>query len=480
MKILFIAAEAVPFVKTGGLADVIGSLPGELRKLGIDARVIIPNYGQIPSALRKQMVSLKKVTVNLGWRYQYCELSKLEHNGVPFYFVGNDYYYNRDSLYGFSDDAERFAFFSRAVLESLPSLDFVPQILHCHDWHTGPVSVYLHAHYGEDSYYQEMLTLFTVHNLFYQGLFPREVLKDIMELGNAYFSPDKLEFYGKVSYLKGGLIFSDYITTVSPTYALEIQTAYYGEGLEGVLQQRNRQLSGIINGIDCQSFNPATDPHIFVNYRNSLSKKQQNKLQLQEQLGLPRNPDVPLIAFINRLVEQKGVDLIIHVLEEEMMSLDLQLVFLGTGEQRYESILGEIAARFPQQLSVNTYFDESLARRIYAGSDFFLLPALFEPCGIGQLIALRYGTIPVVRKTGGLKDTVFPYDETTGEGNGFTFTNYNAHDMLFTLKMALDLYENKKAWGMLVKNALRENHGWDVPAREYEALYRRLVNQQGV
>ena len=479
MKILFIATEAVPFVKTGGLADVIGSLPGELRKLGIDARVIMPDYGQIPPELKEQMVSLKKVTVNLGWRYQYCELSKLEHNGVPFYFVGNEYYFKREGLYGFSDEAERFAFFSRAVLECLPFLEFVPQLLHCHDWHTGPVCVFLRTQYAKKPYYRDMITLFTIHNLFYQGVFPREVLQDIMELDVEYFTPDYLEFYGKVSYLKGGLNFSDYITTVSPTYAREIQTAYFGRGLEGVLQQRRAQLSGIINGIDQQSFNPATDPNIFVNYRSALSKKQQNKIQLQEQLGLPQDPGIPLVAFINRFVEQKGLDLIIHVLEE-MMELNLQLVFLGTGEKHYETILREMADRFPQQLSVNIFFDDTLARRIYAGSDFFLLPALFEPCGIGQLIALRYGTIPVVRETGGLKDTVFPYDEITEEGNGFSFTNYNASDMLYTLKRALDLYKNKNSWEMLVKKALRQNHGWDAPAREYGELYSRLVNQQGV
>lgn len=479
MKVLFIATEAVPFVKTGGLADVIGSLPGELRKQGIDARVIIPGYGQIPTEYKEQMVPLKKITVNLGWRYQYCELAAFEHNEVPFYFVGNDYYFKRDGLYGFSDEAERFAFFSKAVLQSLPALDFIPQVLHCHDWHTGPVSVFLRTHYDDNPFYREIATLFTVHNLHYQGLFQREVLWDIMELGSEYFTPDKLEFYGKISYLKGGLIYADYITTVSPTYAREIQTSYHGRGLEGVLKQRSGQLKGIINGIDCRTFNPATDPNIFLNYTNSLSKKNENKILLQEQLGLPRDTSIPLISFINRLVEQKGLDLIIHVLKD-MLSLGLQLILLGTGEQRYENMLQDMASQYPQQLSVNTYFNEALARRIYAGSDFFLLPALFEPCGIGQLIAMRYGTIPVVRETGGLKDTVFQFDEMTGEGNGFSFANYNAHDMLNTLKKALEIYKDKNSWEILVKNALRERHGWDLPAKEYGKLYRQLVSNRKV
>lgn len=478
MRVLFVAAEAVPFVKTGGLADVIGSLPVELRKHGVDARVMIPCYGLIAPELREQMVLMKKVTVKLGWRYQYCELARLEHHGVTFYFVGNEYYFKRDGVYGFSDEAERFAFFSRAVLQSLPYLDFVPQVLHCHDWHTGPVSVFLQSHYADNPFYREMVTLFTIHNLSYQGVFPRDILKDILDLSQEYFTFDKLEFYGKVNYLKGGLVFSDYITTVSPTYAREIQTAYFGRGLEGVLQQRNNQLRGIINGIDTSSYNPATDPHIFVNYHNSLIKKQHNKTKLQEQLALEQDPHVPLVAFINRLVEQKGLDLIIHVLEESL-SLGLQFVFLGTGEQHYERMLKKVADRFPRQLSVHTYFDETMARRIYAGSDYFLLPALFEPCGIGQLIAMRYGSIPVVRETGGLKDTVVQYNEKTGEGNGFSFTNYNTYELLDTLKRALELYKNKKAWELLVKNALRTNHGWDVPAREYKKLYEELLIKRG-
>ncbi|MEW5921443.1 MAG: glycogen synthase GlgA [Bacillota bacterium] len=479
MKVLFVAAEAFPFAKTGGLADVIGSLPAALRKMGIDARVIMPGYGQILPEYRKKMMRLHKVTVTLGWRYQYCELKMLEHQGVPFYFVENEYYFQRNGLYGFADDAERFAFFCRAVLHSLPGLDFAPRILHCHDWHTGLVSVFLRTHYSTDPFYREILTLFTVHNLLYQGNFSREILKDLLELDDAYFTEFGLEFYGQVSYLKGGLVFSDYLTTVSPTYALEIQTPRCGHGLEGVLQQRSRQLSGIVNGIDCGEYNPATDPHIFVKYRSALSKKKQNKLLLQEQLGLAIEGETPLFAFINRLVQQKGLDLIVQALEE-LLALGIQMVFLGTGEESYTRFLKEMAERFPKQLSVNTFFDEPLARKIYAGADFFLTPSLFEPCGIGQLIALRYGAIPLVRETGGFKDTVSSYNEMSGIGNGFTFANYNAYDMINAVKKALAVYRDKKAWEAMVAGALREDHGWAGPARQYLDLYKQLAGQQGV
>ena len=479
MKVLFVVAEAVPFAKTGGLADVAGSLPAVLRNLGADAAVIMPAYGCIAPEYRMKMKRLCKVTVSMGWRYQYCELKMLEHQGVPFYFVDNEYYFSRNGIYGFYDDAERFAFFSRAALHSLLCLDTAPQILHCHDWHTGPVSVFLNTHFRHDPFYRDIKTIFTIHNLLYQGNFPREVLSDILELGEEYFTASAIEFYGQVSFLKGGLVFSDYLTTVSPAYALEIQSPQHGCGMDGVLQQRSTQLAGIVNGIDLAAYNPATDPHIFVNYGDDLHKKRQNKLMLQEKLGLAADEAIPLFAFINRLVEQKGLDLIMHAMDE-LLTMGIQMVFLGTGEEHYVRYLTQMAARYPGQLSFNNYFDESLARKIYAGADIFLLPALFEPCGIGQLIALRYGTIPLVRETGGLRDTVNDYDEMTGIGNGFTFSHYNAYDMLIIIRKALKVYRDKKRWEALVSSALREDHGWGVPARQYLKLYRQLAGQQGV
>lgn len=479
MKVLFVAAEAFPFAKTGGLADVIGSLPAALRKLGVDAGVIMPAYGSIDPEYRGKMKRLCKVTVSLGWRYQYCELKMLEYQGVPFYFVENDYYFKRNAIYSFFDDAERFAFFSRAVLHALPCLDTAPQILHCHDWHTGPVSVFLRAHFSRDPYYREIKTIFSIHNLLYQGNFPREVLSEIMELGDEYFTVSGIEFYGQVSYLKAGLVFSDYLTTVSPTYALEIQSPHCGYGMEGILQERSMQLAGIVNGIDLAAYNPSTDEHIFVKYRRSLHKKRENKLRLQQQLGLAVEGETPLIAFVNRLVEQKGLDIIIEALPE-LLNMGVQMIFLGTGDEHYTRLLQEMADLYPGKLSVNIFFDEPLAHKIYAASDFFLLPSLFEPCGIGQLIALRYGAIPVVRQTGGLSDTVGDFDEMTGIGNGFTFANYNAYDMIITIKRALTIYQDKKLWHRIVSNALREDHGWAISARQYLDLYRELVGQQGV
>ncbi len=473
MKVLFVAAEAFPFAKTGGLADVVGSLPAALRRLGVDARVIMPCYGQDPHAYAN-MSRLQKVMVTLSWRYQYCELKRLDYRAVPFYFIENPYYFHRSGLYGFYDDAERFAFFCRAVLQSLSSLDFIPDILHCHDWHTGPVSVFLRSHYAADPLCRKIKTVFSIHNILYQGNFPREILEDLLELDESYFTVSALEFYGQVSFLKGGLVFSDYLTTVSPSYAQEIQQPGYGYGMEGILQQRSAQLRGIVNGIDRTAYNPATDPDIFVNYRSSLSKKQQNKLLLQEQLGLKKDGEVPLCAFINRMVEQKGVDLIVEGLAE-LLGTGIQLVFLGTGEERYTRFLAEQAGRFPGQLSVNIFFDESLARKIYAGADFFLMPSLFEPCGTGQLIALRYGAIPVVRETGGLKDTIRNYDEAAGTGNGFTFKHYATYDMINTVKRALAVYRNHDAWKTLVCGAMQEDHGWEASAQQYLDLYRQLV-----
>ncbi len=476
MKVLMVSSEGVPFAKTGGLADVVGSLPRELRNKGVDARVIMPAYGGVLSRYGYKMRRKGEITVPLGWRRQYCGILELEHDGIPFYFLDNDYYFKREELYGYDDEAERFAFFSRAVLEALPYLDFTPHILHCHDWHASLVPVFLKTHYREKPFYQKMRTVLTIHNLHYRGIFGKETIPDLLGLGYEYFSPEGLEFYGKVSYLKGGLLFSDFLTTVSRTYAQEIQTPYYGEGLDGILRMRNERLEGIINGIDYNYYNPMTDKQIFQPYRTSLVKKTANKLKLQEMLRFPEDEKIPLVAFVNRLVEQKGLDLIARVLEE-ILSRDAQVVILGTGDQKYELFLQYMAGRYPDKLSVNIMFDDSLARKIYAGSDIFLMPSLFEPCGTAQLIALRYGSIPVVRETGGLKDTVTSYNERTGKGNGFSFTNYNAHDMLYTVNRALDLYGDRKAWTGLIKNAVKKDFSWSRPAAKYGELYKHLLDR---
>jgi starch synthase len=474
VKVLFIASEAVPFVKTGGLADVIGTLPLELRKQGIDARLVLPKYGDIDPIYQNRMVPVDALSIKLGKECYEGALLKLEYDGVPCYFVEQDYLFNRKGIYGFEDDAARFAFFSSYVLEILPRLDFHPQILHCHDWHTGPVCFLLKTRYSHKQYYKKIRTLFTIHNLGYKGLFPRKTLEDLLEIRPEYFTINGIEFFGQGSYLKGGLVFSDYITTVSKTYAREIQTPFYGEGLDGVLRKRSSQLQGILNGLDYRHYNPLSDPEIFVPFRYSFEKKLENKLKLQEILGLSRDRKTPLIAFINRLVKQKGLDLISQV-AEELLGMSTQLVFLGHGEEKYEHFLRQLADNYPDRVSANIIFDDTLARKIYAASDFFLMPSLYEPCGISQLIAMSYGSVPIVRETGGLKDTVKPFDEFSEEGNGFSFTNYNALEMLSAVKKAVNLYRNRRIWSRLVKNAVETDYSWEKPAREYSELYRRML-----
>ncbi len=474
MTILLVAAEGVPFVKTGGLADVIGSLPQELKKLGLDVRVMLPKYGDIPEHFKIEMTHCCDFTVPLSWRQLYGGVQRLEYEGVPFYFIDNEYYFKRPGIYGFPDEGERFAFFCRAVLEALPHLDFSPRIIHCHDWHTGMISVFLKAFYGADPAYQGIRTVFTIHNLEYQGLFPPEFLEDVLGLPERYFTWDGVEFNGQVSFIKGGINFADLLTTVSESYAQEIQYPFFGARLDGLLRQRKDVLQGILNGIDMKIYNPAEDPHICEPYNwKKPARKRLNKEELQRKLSLPVRKDVPLIGLVSRLASQKGLDLIAHIWEE-LLSLDVQLVVLGTGEPRYEELFRYVADKYPDKVSANLFFDNRLAHHIYAGSDLFLMPSLYEPCGLGQLIALRYGSLPVVRETGGLRDTVQPYNEHTGEGNGFTFTNYNAHDLLHVLKEAVSLYQQRTTWSKLVKNAMKADFSWYKSAQKYQDLYREL------
>jgi starch synthase len=469
MNVLFVAAECTPFIKTGGLADVIGSLPKELNRQGTPTRVMLPKYGDIPQTYRNQMRPVAQLTVSVGWRRQYCGIEELVLDGVHYYFIDNEYYFKRPGIYGFYDEAERFAFFCRAVLESLPHLGFRPDLLHGHDWHTGMVSVLLKTQYQSNPFYQNIRTVFTIHNLKYQGNFPYGILGDLLGLDDTYFTSDKLEFYGDVSFLKGGLVYSDLLTTVSKTYALEIQTPYYGERLDGLLRTRRKSLFGILNGLDYDEYNPETDPHLYVP-ATAPNWKKQNKTALQQELGLPVREDIPVIGIVSRLVQQKGFDLIAHVIEE-ILRLNLQLIVLGTGEERYEHLFRYVQQRRPEKVSVKIGFHEGLARKIYAASDLFLMPSLFEPCGISQLIALRYGTVPIVRETGGLVDTVLPYNRYTGEGNGFSFRHYNAHDMLDTIHRALDAYHKHNVWLSIIENGKAFDYSWQKSASEYRKLY---------
>lgn len=475
-KVLFIASEVVPFVKTGGLADVAGSLPKELVRQGIDVRIIMPKYADIPAPWREQMVFMKSLEISVGWRRLYCGVERLDYEGLTYYFIDNEFYFRRQGLYGFLDDGERFTYFCRAVLEALPYLDFAPDILHCHDWHTAMVPVLLHAHYRENPVYAKLRTVLTIHNVQYQGVFDPVVLDDLLEIGAAeYLTADRLEFFGKVNFLKGGIAFADAITTVSRTYAWEILTPEGGWHLDGILRQREGDLCGILNGLDYEVYDPAHDKLIDVNYtRRSIGRKQANKAKLQEYLGLAVRPEAMMIAVVSRLVWAKGCDLITEVLEE-ILGADVQMVVLGTGEDKYESMFRVAGHRHPGKLSANIFFDEALAHKIYAAADLFLMPSLQEPCGIGQLIALRYGCVPLGRETGGLKDTIMPYNEYTGEGNGFSFANPNARDMLYTIKRAMGFYRDGEVWPRLVKAAMAADFSWQRSASEYAEVYGRLT-----
>ncbi len=472
MKVLMAASEAVPFVKTGGLADVIGSLPKALSNSDCDLRVILPKYQTIPDEYKQMMRHKSSFTVQLGWRQQYCGIEQLEYDGICFYFIDNEYYFKRGQIYDFHDEAERFAYFCQAVLQSLPYLDFVPDILHCHDWQTAMIPVLLDASYKNKTLYGNIRTILTIHNLKFQGVFPPMVLDDILGLGSEYFTADRLEFDGNINFLKGGIIYADRVTTVSRTYAEEITYEFYGEKLDGVLRQKGA-IAGIVNGIDYAVYDPMCDSALIYHYRRSLVKKRKNKEELQRITGLTVNQDVPLIAIISRLTEQKGLDLIAYIWHE-LLSNNIQLVILGTGDKKYEQLFRQAAVDDPQRVSAHLYFDESLARKIYAGSDMFLMPSLFEPCGLSQLIALRYGSIPIVRETGGLKDTVIPFNQQTMVGNGFTFIDFNAHEMLFAVKRALSVYGNQQLWSQLVENAVKADYSWNASAKEYLDIYRQL------
>lgn len=476
MNVLFAAAEAVPFIKTGGLADVIGALPQALAANGLNVRVVLPKYRGIPEPYREQMEHVGEIYVPVGWRSQYCGIETLKHDGITYYFVDNEYYFGRDAVYGYMDDGERFAFLNRAVLQLLGEIDFRPDVIHCHDWHTALIPVLLDAHYRHDPLYGGIRTVYTIHNLLYQGIFPYEVLGELLELDDRYFTMDGLEYYGKANFMKGGIVYSDHVTTVSPTYAREIQTAYYGYGLEGLLYALGSKLSGIVNGIDTKSYNPATDPHIAKQYRSSLAKKKENKIRLQEELGLPVSAETPLIAMVTRLVEPKGLELVIRVLDEMLAFDDFQFVILGTGDGKYEHWFKEAERRHPQKMSAQITFSDVLSRKIYASSDMFLMPSSFEPCGISQLIALRYGSVPIVRETGGLNDTVQAYNEFTGEGNGFSFANINAHDMMHTIRRALLFYRQPQQWVKIVKNAVSGDYSWNASAKAYQDIYDHVTS----
>lgn len=477
VKVLFALSECVPFIKTGGLADVAGALPKELKKLGTEVRVILPNYSLIPDKFRKTFQLQKVIHVQVGWRSQYCGILTAEHDGITYHFIDNEYYFYRDSLYGHFDDGERFAFFSKAVLECIPHLDFIPDVIHCHDWHTGMVNFLLDAQYRLNPMYRDMKTVFTIHNLQFQGIFPYEVMSELLGLGHHYFNSEQLEFFGNVNFMKGGIVASDMVTAVSPTYKEEIQYPYFGEKLDGLLRKHRNKLIGIVNGIDDALYNPRTDDEIAVSYdKDSLEGKAENKRVLQQYFVLPEKEDTPIIAMVTRLTKQKGLALVRHVFHD-LMKEDVQFIVLGSGDPDFETFFNQMEHEYPDKVRVYVGFNEKLAHQIYAGADLFLMPSQFEPCGLGQLIALQYGTIPVVRETGGLNDTVLSYDETSGDGNGFSFKNFNAHDMLHTVRRAITFYQQKETWSSLVENAMSQDYSWLQSAKKYNEIYEELTAQ---
>ena len=477
MKVLFAASEGMPFVKTGGLADVIGALPKEMSKKGVDIRVILPLYRAIDAGYRSKMEHMLYFYINLGWRRQYVGIEKLEQDGVTFYFVDNEQYFGRDYIYGRGgDEGERYAYFCKAVLEALPKIDFIPDVIHCHDWQTGLIPTLYQAQYKQLPLYKDIKTVFTIHNLQFQGIYPIDATEELLSLGSWAYTSDNLEFYGQASFIKGGLVHADRITTVSPTYAQEILSPYYGERMDGLLRARQDVLSGILNGIDTIEYDPEHDPLIESNYTAAtFENKKPNKTALQKELGLEVDDSVPLIAMVTRLSSQKGLDLVERVLDG-IMNTGAQFVVLGMGESKYMDLFGWAQWKYSGKLAACFQMNHRLAHRIYAASDLFLMPSMFEPCGLSQLISLRYGTLPIVRETGGLRDTVLAYNEFTGEGNGFSFFNYNAHDMLYVIEHAVAMYkENRPLFEKLAKRAMGGEYGWDKSAAQYIKLYEKLT-----
>ncbi len=473
MKILYATSEAYPFAMSGGLADVAGALPKALRRRLVGCRVIMPLYEGVPDELRAKMNFITSITVPVSWRRQYCGIFEARHDGVIYYLLDNQYYFKRDSLYGFYDDAERFAFFSRAVLEVIPYIDYTPDIIHCNDWQTAMVPVYLDRFYKHDPKYANIKTVYTIHNIQYQGKYGHELIGDVLGLPGE--DAGLVTYDGCVNLMKAAIQCSEKVTTVSPTYAKEILDPYFSHGLDGILKEYTYKLCGIVNGIDTVVYDPATDPNIFEHFDASdFSKKAVNKSELQKLMGLPEKADTPVIGIVSRLVGHKGFDLVKHVFEE-MVQSDVQFVILGSGEWEFETFFYEMGQKYPEKVAFKLGFIPALARKIYAGADIFLMPSKSEPCGLAQMIALRYGTIPIVRQTGGLNDTIS--DSGDGKGNGFTFASYNAHDMKYAVERALAGYKDKKGWSILVKRAMDCDNSWNTSAGAYIGLYKELCNR---
>lgn len=481
-KILFVSSEAVPYIKTGGLADVVGSLPKYFDRNEYDVRVMLPKYACMDAAFLPNLRFVCHFYVNLNWRKQYVGILESEYRGIHYYFVDNEFYFAGSSPYNnIYEDVEKFAYFSKAVLASLPYIDFAPDVIHCHDWQTGLVPVYLHTAFGDDNFYAGIKTVFSIHNLKFQGRWRIREVIDITGLPEQIFNDKELESYGEANYLKGGVVYADAVTTVSPSYANEITTQEGGEGLHGLMNARRNVLHGILNGIDYDEFNPQTDPYIESNFssKSVLSGKKANKVALQKQLGLPVRESAFVIGIVSRLTEQKGFDLVSYIMDDLVSQLDVQIVILGTGESKFENVFHHFHSQYPDKVSAYIGYSEEKAHKIYASADAFLMPSLFEPCGLSQMMSMRYGTIPIVRETGGLKDTVQAYNEYENTGTGFSFCNFNADDMKYVIEYAYHVFrDERKAWEDMMQRAMAQDFSWNKSAGEYEKLYDSLCDMK--
>ncbi|SER62421.1 glycogen synthase GlgA [Streptococcus gallolyticus] len=475
MKILFVAAEGAPFAKTGGLGDVIGALPKSLVKNGNEVAVVLPYYDMIDAKFGDQIEDVLYYYTEVGWRHQYVGVKRIVKENVTFYFLDNQYYFYRGHIYGDWDDGERFAFFQLAAIELMEKVDFIPDVVHVHDYHTAMIPFLLKEKYHWINAYKDIKTVLTIHNLEFQGQYDSGMLGDLFGVGYERYADGTLRWNDCLNWLKAGILYSDRVTTVSPSYAQEIMTPAFGKGLDQILRMESGKLIGITNGIDTDLYNPETDPHIPEHFSvKDLSGKAKDKRALQERVGLPVRDDVPLIGIVSRLTDQKGFDLVVNELNN-ILHFDLQVVLLGTGYTEFENSFAWFGSAFPDKMSANITFDIELAQQIYAASDIFLMPSAFEPCGLSQMMAMRYGTLPLVHEVGGLRDTVNPYNQYEKTGTGFGFQDFSGYWLTRTVEKAVDLYySNKEDWSMLQKNAMTTDFSWDIASKAYEDLYEQL------
>lgn len=479
LTVWFAASEAAPFFKAGGLGDVAGALPQALeRENGVEMKVILPLYASMPDQFRQHLRNVENFTVKVGWREQYCGIKTLHHAGVDYYFIDNEYYFGRSALYGYEDDGERFAFFSQAIIEAMDQLNEYPDLIHCNDWHTAVIPVLLKDKYGWSEKFDQIKTVLTIHNLQFQGIYDQFVLSDWFGIGYNAFHYHGLEFYNQVNLLKGGIYYSDQVTTVSPNYAKEIMTPEFGNGLEGALKDNAWKMHGILNGLDTEVYDPKTNPALAYHYSvEKKENKKKNKQFLHNKVGLPEKEETLLIGIVTRLTEQKGIQLL-QPLFDRLSKRDLQIVILGTGERWMEEMVWNAQNRYPEKIKSILAFDSTLAQQIYAGADLFLMPSAFEPCGLAQMNAMVYGTLPLVHETGGLFDTVIPYNSVTGAGDGFSFYEFNPEIMLQMIDHALFVFkEEKEQWEIMMDRAMQKDFSWKKAAGKYLNLYQTAINR---